>query len=183
MQAVVLYCLRYAVTLCELTGQTDQIPYYQNLYTQMKTAAEKMFWDEEQQVFVSGKERQISMASQAWMILAGAVSKEKAAAALLRAEKEPITMVTPYMHHFYVMALLECGEKEKALSHLKEYWGGMIKAGADTFWELYNPENEKESPYGSDCVNSYCHAWSCTPAYILRKYKLMSDRGIPVPAV
>lgn len=171
MQGVLLYCLRYAVKLCEFTGQTDKIPHYQNLYMQMKNSAKKIFWDEEQQVFVSGKERQISMASQVWMTLAGVVCREKAAAALLRVEKEPIAMVTPYMHHFYVMALLECGEKKKALSHLKEYWGGMIKAGADTFWELYNPDNEKESPYGSDCVNSYCHAWSCTPAYILRKYK------------
>ena len=41
---------------------------------------------------------------------------------------------------------------------------------ADTFWELYNPENPAESPYGSSIVNSYCHAWSCTPTYLLRKY-------------
>lgn len=50
------------------------------------------------------------------------------------------------------------------------YWGGMISHGADTFWELYNPENPAESPYGSSIVNSYCHAWSCTPTYLLRKY-------------
>ena len=31
-----------------------------------------------------------------------------------------------------------------------------------------NPANPDESPYGSPIVNSYCHAWSCTPAYFLR---------------
>ena len=46
----------------------------------------------------------------------------------------------------------------------------MVKLGADTFWELYNPANPDESPYGGTIVNSYCHAWSCAPAYFLRKY-------------
>ena len=28
------------------------------------------------------------------------------------------------------------------------------------------------SPYGSHLMNSYCHAWSCTPAYLLRSLNL-----------
>lgn len=79
-------------------------------------------------------------------------------------------MVSPYMNHHYVEALLMCGKKEQAMEYMKYYWGGMISHGADTFWELYNPENPAESPYGSSIVNSYCHAWSCTPTYLLRKY-------------
>ena len=78
-------------------------------------------------------------------------------------------MVTPYLYHHYVQALMNCGEQEKALQEIKRYWGGMIDAGADTFWELYNPEDPLESPYGSNMVNSYCHAWSCTPSYLLRE--------------
>ena len=46
----------------------------------------------------------------------------------------------------------------------------MAELGADTFWELYNPKNPDESPYGGTIVNSYCHAWSCAPAYFLRRY-------------
>jgi alpha-L-rhamnosidase len=46
----------------------------------------------------------------------------------------------------------------------------MISDGADTFWELYNPDDKKLSPYGSNLINSYCHAWSCTPTYFIRKY-------------
>ena len=46
----------------------------------------------------------------------------------------------------------------------------MVRDGADTFWELYNPYNKFESPYGSVAVNSFCHAWSCTPTYFLRKF-------------
>jgi len=48
----------------------------------------------------------------------------------------------------------------------------MVKAGADTFWEVYDPSNADLSPYGSTLVNSYCYAWSCTPAYLLRSLDL-----------
>ena len=50
------------------------------------------------------------------------------------------------------------------------YWGGMLNKGADTFWEFYDPEDTNASPYGGKIIHSYCHAWSCTPAYFLRKY-------------
>jgi hypothetical protein len=64
--------------------------------------------------------------------------------------------------------------KELAISEMKTYWGGMIQNGADTFWELYNPHNKEFSPYGSQLINSYCHAWSwsCTPTYLIRNYNL-----------
>jgi hypothetical protein len=44
----------------------------------------------------------------------------------------------------------------------------MAQAGADTFWEVYNPADSLASPYGDVHLNSFCHAWSCTPAYLLR---------------
>ena len=74
------------------------------------------------------------------------------------------------MYHNYIDALIATGQKDKALAVLDAYWGGMADQGADTFWELYNPQNPNESPYGGTIVNSYCHAWSCAPAYFLRKY-------------
>ena len=83
---------------------------------------------------------------------------------------DAVEMVTPYMYHYYIEALIGCGAKEEALRVMRDYWGGMAKLGADTFWELYNPKNPDESPYGGTIVNSYCHAWSCAPAYFLRKY-------------
>ena len=133
--------------------------------------AKKCLWDEESQVFISGKDRQISYASQVWMILAGVLPMDESRALInriIRMHPEK-GMVTPYMNHHFVEALLLCGEKDKAMDYMTYYWGGMVNQGADTFWEMYNPENPEESPYGSSMVNSYCHAWSCTPAYILRE--------------
>lgn len=49
----------------------------------------------------------------------------------------PVEMVTPYIYHYYIEALLKCGAKDEALAVMKNYWGGMAELGADTFWELW----------------------------------------------
>jgi hypothetical protein len=77
-------------------------------------------------------------------------------------------MSSAYLYHYYIEALMKCGRNEEALRVIRSFWGGMIAEGADTFWEVYMPENKNFSPYGSVAILSYCHAWSCTPAYFLR---------------
>ena len=72
--------------------------------------------------------------------------------------------------HYELEALMKLDRKEEALDVIRSYWGGMVRNGADTFWELYDPEYPDGSPYGGTIVNSYCHAWRCTPSYFLRRY-------------
>jgi hypothetical protein len=67
--------------------------------------------------------------------------------------------------------MIECGLKQEAVELIEDYWGGMVKAGADTFWEVYDPSNAMPSPYSTVLVNSYGHAWSCTPACLLRQHR------------
>jgi len=165
-QGIYLYCMKAAMELAGILGETDRVTALQKDYSHKQNAAE-FLWNGE--FYVSGENKQISWASQVWMILGG--TKHGTADLLSRLESaDAEKMVTPYMYHNYVDALLVAGEKEKALDVLCTYWGGMLDEGADTFWELYNPENPNESPYGGTIVNSYCHAWSCAPAYFLRKY-------------
>jgi hypothetical protein len=78
--------------------------------------------------------------------------------------------VYPYLCHNLAEAMIACGIYDEATSLIKDYWGGMAKKGADTFREVYDPGNDFLLPYGSFMMNSYCHAWSCTPVYFLRKY-------------
>lgn len=170
-QGVYLYCLKAAAELAGFLGTQEQNDWLANDYAIKKRAAQKL-WDETVGFFVSGENKQISWASQVWMVLGGAVDAQQGKALLERLESNDRAekMVTPYMYHNYVDALMQIGEEEKALNVLRSYWGGMVKEGADTFWELYNPANPQESPYGGTIVNSYCHAWSCAPAYFLRRY-------------
>lgn len=85
-------------------------------------------------------------------------------------ENPKINMITPYMHHHFADALMQNKMREAAFFHIRYYWGGMVKEGADCFWALYDPTHQAPSPYGSEIIQSYCHAWSCTPAYFIRKY-------------
>ncbi|MDY3919463.1 MAG: cellobiose phosphorylase [Candidatus Limivivens sp.] len=170
-QAIYVFCINAGIELAEMLDLKEQKKILEEKRDHAVEAALNYLYDEKEQLFVSGPDRQISYASQVWMVMADIVSGEDGAALLKRVSElnPPYGMVTPYMYHHYVEALIKCGEKEKALESMEGYWGGMLDQGADTFWELYNPENPTESPYGSDMVNSYCHAWSCTPTYILRE--------------
>ena len=164
-QGIYLYCLKAAMEVAEIL-ELDTAA-LQADYKAKRMAAEQL-WNGA--FYVSGENKQISWASQVWMTLGGAEHGGKDLLKRLESCREAEKMVTPYMYHNYVDALLSAGEKDKALEVLCCYWGGMLDEGADTFWELYNPENPNESPYGGTIVNSYCHAWSCAPAYFLRKF-------------
>ena len=174
MQGVYIYCAKKVQKIAEILGDTEKAEELKKEAEEKTAAVRKYLLDEKTGLFVSGEEKQINYASQVWLILAGAVSIEEGRAMLDKLDelKPEKAMVSPYMNHHYVEALLMCGKKDQAMDYMKYYWGGMINHGADTFWELYNPENPAESPYGSSIVNSYCHAWSCTPTYLLRKYFL-----------
>ena len=107
------------------------------------------------------------MASQVWAVLGGLSEDGEIFA---RAEDaQALKMVSPYMYHYFLEALLNLGKTREVLDTIRSYWGGMLENGADTFWELYDPEDPHGSPYGGTIVNSYCHAWSCTPSWFLRK--------------
>ena len=167
-QAVLIYTLPYARRLAERKNDRQNADRLAERTDVLKQAARDRFWDPERRCFVSNG--QVSMASQIWMTLADVLTPEEAACLMGRSEDfmGDFPMATPYMHHYYVEALLHAGLTEKAVGHIKQYWGGMIEAGADTFWESWDPDDPDGSPYGGSIINSFCHGWSCTPAYILK---------------
>lgn len=168
-QGIYLYCLKAAEEIEKLLGESERAAACARDYAAKKAAAE-LLWDEERRVYLSGAVKQISWASQVWLTLGGAVHGGAELLARVKDFPEAEKMMTPYMYHNYVDALITAGERAAALDVLKSYWGGMVDAGADTFWELYDPDDPNASPYGGTIVNSYCHAWSCAPAFFLRKY-------------
>jgi alpha-L-rhamnosidase len=169
--AVILYGLKATLKLAQALGKADEAAFISKIIPRMEAAARSKLWDESLGMFISGPKREVSWASQAWMVLAGVPSKEQATRAMstVMHHKGAEKPVTPYMHHYVVEALLAAGLRDDASRLLQSYWGGMIKKGADTFWEVYLPDYDYASPYGSHLINSYCHAWSCTPTYLLRR--------------
>ena len=74
------------------------------------------------------------------------------------------------MHHYVMEAMVKLGMMDEALAFMKNYWGGMVEKGADTFWEIYVPSDATTTCYDDHMMNSFCHAWSCSPSYFIRKY-------------
>lgn len=145
----------------------------------LKNAVKEKLFIKEKNMFISNGE--YSMASQIWAALAGVAEGEEALRILLTAYKnnEVVQAKTPYLMHYFVEALLLSGGTAEALQVIKEYWGGMVEKGADTFWEVFDRENDFVSPYGDALINSYCHAWSSTPCYFLRDERIAEiiDKG------
>jgi hypothetical protein len=92
---------------------------------------------------------------------------------LLNNDIQKIT--TPYMRFYELEALCAMGEQNYVLKEMKDYWGGMLRLGATSFWEEYNPAKkgaEHYAMYGREFGKSLCHAWGASPIYLLGKYYL-----------
>ncbi|MBQ9887065.1 MAG: hypothetical protein IJM37_09440 [Lachnospiraceae bacterium] len=176
-QAVYIYCEKALVKLAKYLGKSELAAELCNDVENKVKAAKEKLYDKDLGLFVSGREKQVSYATQAWAVLAGIFDDEVNHEILNRLHeyKNAEKMVTPYMYHHYIEALIKSGNKKLAYDKMCSYWGAMIEKGADTYYELFNPENPYESPYGSSVVNSYCHAWSCTPAYFIRSCGLNKE--------
>ncbi len=172
IQGLMTFAFNETYQLAKLLGKENEVKELPRLISKMKKASRKYLYDKKQGVFVSGQNKQISYLSQAWMTLSETLPSKECAKALQTAVQNPEACYpgSPYGYHYVIEALIKCGLGEKARDMMAYYWGGMVKKGADTFWEVYDPKDDCRSPYNSHLVNSYCHAWSCTPVYFINKY-------------
>ncbi|WP_412990373.1 alpha-rhamnosidase [Pediococcus siamensis] len=173
-QAILIYGLRQFIQLAEAVGEQDILSYQKQLHLLVHFSTQQLF-DSKLGLFTSGAQKEVNLASQVWMVLAGVLARPASKALMVQAVKSlfPIRgIVTPYMYHFIVAALFKADHLDTATGLLKTYWGKMVTLGADTFWEAFDPNDLNYSPYGNALLDSYCHAWSCTPAFLITKYCL-----------
>lgn len=178
LQGIMIYSIKHTLQLAKALDKEDDVKELTSIVNKMTGAARKNLFDKKRGVFVSGSQNQVSYASQAWMILSGVPTKAEAQNSIKQLQVLPnvIKPGAPYLYHYFIQALIDCDLKSDAKSELINYWGGMVEKGADTFWEVYDPNNDFLSPYNFFPVNSYCHAWSCTPVYFIRKYPEIFQR-------
>lgn len=172
IQGAVIFAIDQTCRLAELLGLQDQVKDWPSIASKMKKAAKKRYYDPKAGVIVSGPDRQVSILGQTWMIKSGVLSAKEGARAIETALADDAAVMpgTPYGTHYLIDAMLICGMYDQAREYVLDYWGGMAEMGADTFWEAYDPENDFISPYNFYPLNSYCHAWSCTPVYFIHTW-------------
>ena len=156
--------------------------YYQKLADALRKKVKTLFWDEGKKAFLHAIEDgqmnpQITKFPNMFAILYDFVpveDKEKLMQTVMLNKKiEPIT--TPYMRFYELAALCQMGYQDEVLPEIKGYWGGMLREGATSFWEKYNPEEsgiQHLAMYGRPYGKSLCHAWGASPVYLLGKYFL-----------
>ena len=155
---------------------------YSEKAAHLRKRIKELFWDEEQQAFLHAIEDghlnpQITKFPNMFAIIYGLADNSECQQILqhvmLNPAIDPIT--TPYMRFYELEALCMMGQQEKVLAEMKAYWGGMLREGATSFWEKYNPEEngiQHLAMYGRPYGKSLCHAWGASPLYILGKYFL-----------
>lgn len=178
IQGLLIHVLNSNYAFAKELGCQQDVAGWPAMAKKMGAAARKHLYDRSRGVFVSGSGKQVSQMSQIWMTLSGVMNKQEAQRALRYAttHDDVVGLGAPYAHHYLVEAMLHCGMNKEARQHVEEYWGGMVDKQADTFWEVYVPGDEYLSPYNFHPINSYCHAWSCTPVYFIQKYPEIFQR-------
>ena len=84
-------------------------------------------------------------------------------------------ITTPYMRFYELETLCMDGLHTQVLQEMRDYWGGMLREGATSFWEKYVPSEsgtQHLAMYGRPYGKSLCHAWGASPVYLLGKYYL-----------
>lgn len=100
--------------------------------------------------------------------------------------------ISAFLGYYALISLYKNGKTKKALDYIRDFWGGMIKMGATTFWEEFDldwmkgtsgvdvPEKDGipciHVPFGKSCYVglrlSLCHGWASGPTSFLSRYVL-----------
>lgn len=180
----VLFCKSLeTMALCaNVTGNSADAEKYQKLYTELKEKLIPTFWNKEKKALVhnciDGKQsEQITRYSNIFAILYNYLNeeqKQEVKKSVLE-NKNIMRITTPYMRFYELESLCAMGEQNTVTKQIKDYWGGMIREGATSFWEKYDPEEKGKqhlAMYGRPYGKSLCHAWGASPVYLLGKYYL-----------
>ena len=88
------------------------------------------------------------------MVLGGVVEGEEAKRVILDAitSRDSVKPFTPYMHHYAVEALFKAKAEREGEEYIRRIWGAMARTGADTFQEVFVPDDPNFSPYGDRMI-------------------------------
>lgn len=165
-----------------ICGDKEGADTYRQLATGLKRKLFEVFWDNDKHAFIHslfrGKKdeavfRYTNMFALLLDYLSPSQKEEVVTHVLLNPKIQAIH--TPYMRFYELEALCAAGKQEVVTGQMRSYWGGMLKRGATSFWEQYDPAAEGDAQYamyGRPFGKSLCHAWGASPIYLLGKYYL-----------
>lgn len=180
LQILLYGALNAAENVASLAEKPDDAARYKNLAATLKQKINDTFYDEASGAYFYGIkdgkiDRGIFRQINVMAIFVGLADEKQAARisqTVLKNDDIP-KITTPYMRFFEFSVLCETGETEYVLDEIKKYYGGMLKLGATSFWEDFDPTksgSEHYAMYDRKYGKSLCHAWGATPLWIIGRY-------------
>ena len=155
---------------------------YRILAEQLRNKIKQTFWSYEQKAYYHAIEdgtmnHQITKFPNMFAILYGLAYEEERREIMQSVMLNPDipAITTPYMRFYELETLCIDGLHTQVLQEMRDYWGGMLREGATSFWEKYVPSEtgtQHLAMYGRPYGKSLCHAWGASPIYLLGKYYL-----------
>jgi alpha-L-rhamnosidase len=171
-----------AMALCARLVGDSRADEYRLLASSVRVQTMQQFWDPAQQALVHHRKdgrqvplvtRYANMFAMLFGYLTPAQVESVKTGVILNDKIMKIT--TPYMNFYELEAMCQIGQFDYVTKQLREYWGGMLKEGATSFWEFYDPKETgaaRYAMYGRPFGKSLAHAWGASPLYLLGRYYL-----------
>jgi hypothetical protein len=177
LNCLYVMALEAASDLHRFAGHPDRAGALLETAVLLRDLCRDRFWDERRRCFVDNAEggvrgAAVSRQVNSFAVLSGVAAESQRPGilqeVLLNADMAPVG--TPFMAYFEALALATCGKRAEMLAAIRAYWGGMLAAGATTFWEGYDATHtgaQHTAFYGRPYGKSLCHAWSSGPLHLL----------------
>ena len=177
-QILLFLALKSLYKLGDVTGRDTEE--YKLRAKALRAKIDEVFWDEERGAYLHSRTEgktgtAVTAYGNVFAVLYRFADREKAEKikkTLLNDNSVP-DITTPYMQSYKLACLFEMGEWKKASQEIMSYWGGMLDAGATTFWEVYHRGETEETScemYGRKFGRSHCHIWGASVLYLIPRY-------------
>jgi len=181
-QLLLAHSLEAVAMSAELAGDQAYVVKCRQLSSEIRQKIFDVFWNDSKNAFVHNRKNgvlsdEVTRYANMFAILFDYVDddqKQKIKDHVILNDSI-LQITTPYMKFYELASLCAIGEQKKAIEFVKDYWGGMLKLGATSVWEAFDPQqsgDEHYAMYGRPFGKSLCHAWGANPVYLFGKYLL-----------
>lgn len=166
LQALMVIAFDKGAELCKIMGEPKLAALYSSKANQMRQHA---------------PDPNSSKQAACLMALAGMIPAEKANREVI--DVGGVKKFSTYFGYYMLQAQAKAGAYETAINNIRQYWGGMLKLGATTFWEDFDLEEAANAApidnivpadkldyhrnTGAYCYiglrRSLCHGWASGP--------------------
>jgi len=163
--------LEEVAKLAKAIGNQELAKEWKQLANRMKAAINRHLWDEKHQAYLDSihkdgtRSNTFSQQTQVTALISSVAKGTRKDRCREIVDSPPRGFVragSPFFMFFLIEAYDQENRHQDMLKIIRSYWGSQIEAGATTFWEMYHPDEPRNT-------RSHCHGWSSAPTYFITR--------------